>query len=93
MVELIEAKILDKLAPKEPVTLTFGNEYGQWAFQKIYDVDILNESSGASVDTIVLERQLTYIARRISPMIKGVYQRDEKGDVIGQQVYAGTKAN
>ena len=82
----------DTLPPFD-VTLTFGNEYGQCAFQKIYDVDILNESSGASVDTIVLERQLTYIARRISPMVKGVYQRDEKGDVIGQQVYAGTKAN
>lgn len=72
----------DTLPPFD-ITLTFGNEYGQCAFQKIYDVDILNESSGVSVDTIVLERQLTYIARRISPMVKGVYQRDEKGDVKG----------
>lgn len=77
----------DTLPPFD-ITLTFGNEYGQCAFQKIYDVDILNESSGASVDTIVLERQLTYIARRISPMVKGVYQRDEKGDVVGMPVLA-----
>lgn len=77
----------DTLPPFD-ITLTFGNEYGQCAFQKIYDVDILNESSGASVDTIVLERQLTYIARRISPMTKGVYNRDENGDVKGMPVVA-----
>lgn len=75
----------DTLPPFD-ITLTFGNEYGQCAFQKIYDVDILNESSGASVDTIVLERHLTYIARRLSPMVKGVYNRDEKGTVTGQPV-------
>ena len=75
----------DTLPPFD-VTLTFGNEYGQCAFQKIYDVDILNESSGASVDTIVLERQLTYIARRLSPMVKGVYNRDSNGTVTGQPV-------
>jgi hypothetical protein len=75
----------DTLPPFD-ITLTFGNEYGQCAFQKIYDVDILNESSGASVDTIVLERHLTYIARRLSPMVKGVYNRDEKGNVTGQPV-------
>lgn len=75
----------DTLPPFD-VTLTFGNEYGQCAFQKIYDVDILNESSGASVDTTVMSRQLTYIARRISPLVKGVYSRDENGSVSGQSV-------
>lgn len=78
---------VDTLPPFD-ITLTFGNEYGQCAFQKIYDAEILNESSGASVDTIVLERQLTYIARRISPMTKGVYSRDENGDVKGMPVVA-----
>lgn len=77
----------DTLPPFD-VTLTFGNEYGQCAFQKIYDVDILNESSGVSVDTIVLERQMTYIARRISPMVKGVYSREEGGAIKGQPVIA-----
>ena len=77
----------DTLPPFD-ITLTFGNEYGQCAFQKIYDVDILNEASGVSVDTIVLERQMTYIARRISPMIKGVYSREEGGAIKGQSVIA-----
>ena len=72
----------DTLPPFD-VTLTFASEYGHPAFQKIYDVDILNESSGASVDTVVMARQVTWIARRLSPLIRGVYTRDENGLIHG----------
>ena len=72
----------DTLPPFD-VTLTFASEYGHTAFQKIYDVDILNESSGASVDTVVMARQVTWIARRLSPLIRGVYSRDEAGTMRG----------
>lgn len=75
----------DTLPPFD-ITLTFGSEYGHTAFQKIYDVDILNESSGASVDTVVMSRQLTWIARRLSPLIRGVYTRDQNGTIIGKLV-------
>ena len=74
--------------PPFDITLTYGNEYGQCAFQKIYDAEILNDSSGASVDTIVLAREMTYIARRVSPLIRGVYSREEGGTVKGQPVVA-----
>jgi hypothetical protein len=73
----------DTLPPFD-VTLTFGSEYGHTAFQKIYDVDILNESSGASVDTVIMSRQLTWIARRLSPLIRGVYTRDSNGLISGK---------
>ena len=73
----------DTLPPFD-VTLTFASEYGHTAFQKIYDVDILNESSGASVDTVVMARQVTWIARRLSPLVRGVYTRDEYGNVRGK---------
>lgn len=75
----------DTLPPFD-ITLTFGSEYGHTAFQKIYDVDILNESSGASVDTVIMSRQLTWIARRLSPLIRGVYTRDQNGTIIGKLV-------
>lgn len=65
----------DTLPPFD-ITLTFASEYGHTAFQKIYDVDILNESSGASVDTVIMARQVTWIARRLSPLIRGVYTRE-----------------
>lgn len=75
--------------PPFDITMTFANEYGQAAFQKIYDVDILNEGSGVSVDTIVMERQMTYIARRISPITAGVYTREAGGQVKGVNVDQG----
>lgn len=72
----------DTLPPFD-VTLTFASEYGHTAFQKIYDVDILNESSGASVDTVVMARQVTWIARRLSPLIRGVYSREASNGING----------
>ena len=74
----------DTLPPFD-ACLTFANEFGQCAFQKIYDMSILNEGSGVSVDTIVMERQMTYVARRISPLTKGIYTRDSKGVVNANQ--------
>lgn len=82
----------DTLPPFD-VTLTFGSEYGHTAFQKIYDVDILNESSGVSVDTVVMSRQLTWIARRLSPLIRGVYTRDSSGLISGKLVNDITSDN
>jgi len=76
----------DTLPPFD-ITMTFANEYGQSAFQKIYDVDILNEGSGVSVDSMVMERQITYIARRMSPLLKGIYTRSEGGDINNVDIH------
>lgn len=78
--EILKAEniIYADMIPPFDVTITFANEYGQAAFMKIYDCEILNEASGVSVDTIVMERDLTYVARRISPIMKGVYTREAK---------------
>ena len=79
-------KVLIPIAIGLGVTaIMFANEYGNTAFQKIYDVDIANESSGVTVDTIVMSRQMTYVARRISPLIRGVYSREEGGIMKGVQ--------
>lgn len=74
------------MIPPFDVTLTFANEYGQAAFQKIYDIEILDEQSGVSVDSIVMERQMSYVARRISPLMTGVYSR-ASGDIVAKPVY------
>ncbi len=68
---------IDQLPPID-VTLTFANEYGNAAFQKIYDMDFLNEGSGVSVDTIIMERRITWLARKLSPIMQGVFQGDAK---------------
>lgn len=74
----------DTLPPLD-ITMTFANEYGQAAFQKIYDLDFLNEGSGVSVDSIVMERQMTWIARRLSPIMTGIYNSSQ-GTLTNQPV-------
>lgn len=67
--------------PPFDVTLTFANEYGQTAFMKIYDLELLNEASGVSVDSVVMEKNYTWIARNISPLYKGIYTRTTTGAI------------
>jgi hypothetical protein len=76
--DLITAEnvVYSDMLPPFDITMTFANEYGQAAFQKIYDVDILNEGSGVATDTVIMERQMTYVCRRVSPIMQGVYLRD-----------------
>lgn len=68
-----ESIVYADMIPPFTITMTFANEYGQAAFQRIYHAEILNEGSGVNVDTVVMERSMTFIARRISPLISGVF--------------------
>lgn len=58
----------DQIPPFD-VTITFANEYGQAAVRSIYGVEILNEGSGASMDDIVIEETMTFVARELGPMM------------------------
>jgi hypothetical protein len=57
----------DQIPPFD-ITITFVNEYGQSAVRSIYGVELLNEGSGASMDDIVIEETMTYVARELGPM-------------------------
>lgn len=57
----------DQIPPFD-VTITFANEYGQAAVRRIYGVELLNEGSGASMDDIVIEETMTFVARDVGPM-------------------------
>jgi len=56
----------DQLPPFD-IVLTAANEYGQVAVMSINSCEILNEGSGVSVDDIVTEQQMTFVAREIQP--------------------------
>lgn len=58
----------DQLPPFD-ITITYANEYGQAAVKSIYGVELLNEGSGVSMDDIVIEESMTYVAREVGPMI------------------------
>ena len=59
----------DQIPPFD-ITITFANEYGQGAVRSIFGVELLNEGSGASMDDIVIEETMTYVARELGPMYK-----------------------
>lgn len=44
------------------------NEYGQRAVLVIYGVEILNEGSGHSIDSVSTEKAYTFVARKIDYM-------------------------
>jgi hypothetical protein len=53
--------------PGFDITLAAANEHGALAIMKIFGVEILNEGYGISIDDIVSEQQMTYLARTIMP--------------------------
>lgn len=64
--ELAVPWYVDQLPPFD-VTLAAANEYGSLAVMKIFGVELLNEGYGVSIDDIVSEQQMTYVARSILP--------------------------
>lgn len=55
----------DEIPPFD-VTISYVNEYGAMARKDILGVEILNEGSGVSMDDILIEEQMTFVARAIS---------------------------
>lgn len=56
--------------PPFNITITFVNEYGNASVRSIYGVELLNEGSGASMDDIVIEETMTYVATDVGPMYR-----------------------
>jgi hypothetical protein len=60
-------KYADEILPFD-ITITFANEYGQKAVLVIYGVELLNEGSGYSIDSVTTEKAYTFVARKIDHM-------------------------
>lgn len=67
LVEEVDPHYADEIPPFD-VTISFANEYGQKSVIVIYGVEILNEGTGFSTDTVTSERATTFVARRLDPM-------------------------
>lgn len=72
----------DELLPFD-ITISFANEYGQRAVLVIYGVELLNEGSGFSIDSVSSEKAYTYVARKVDHM-KSI---DANGDVGFSSTY------
>jgi len=55
--------------PPFDITITYANEYGQMARREILGVEILNEGSGISIDDIVTEQTMTFVARGLGKIV------------------------
>lgn len=53
--------------PPFSIVLTGANEYGNTMWMSILGVELLNEGAGLSIDDIVNETQMTFVARMIVP--------------------------
>lgn len=69
------AAILDQLPPMD-ITITFANEYGSLSRQTIYGIEFVSEGQTMSIEDILLEDVVQYVARDVDPMTPVV---DEDG--------------
>jgi len=54
--------------PPFTITITMANEYGAAASMSIYGAQIINEGSGISIDDLVTEKAVTFVATDIKPL-------------------------
>jgi len=62
-----KAAILDQLPPLD-ITIQFANEYGSLSRMTIYGVEFVSEGQTMSIEDILLENVVQYIARDVDPM-------------------------
>jgi len=60
-----QANLADQLLPFD-VTLVGVNEYGKSTKMIFHEIELMSESSGISIDDLVIEKQMSFIARRIT---------------------------
>jgi len=67
--ELATPWYVDQIPPFD-VTLHAANEYGAAAQMRVLGIEFLNEGSGVSIDDIVIEHQVTYVCRSLTPWVR-----------------------
>ena len=84
--QLADANYSDQIPPFT-ITLTGQNEYGNTSVMSILGVELINEGSGISIDDIVTETQMTFVARAIvtwRPIVGGDLRAFEP-NVVGKK--------
>jgi hypothetical protein len=83
--QLRKAVYADQIPPFD-ITLSATNEYGQAASMRIWAIEILNEGTGMSVDDIVMESQMTFVARHITPWVPKSVNEVPGFDITGETI-------
>lgn len=79
---------VDQLPPID-IFITFSNEYGDKSRISIYGVEFMNEGQVMSVNDLITENSVNYVAQHLSPMRKVTSDRPDHLDLrTGQLVHA-----
>ncbi len=68
--EVTSAKLADQLLAFD-ITLVGSNEYGANTKMIIHGVELMTEASGVSIDDLVIEKQFSFLARRVTNWTRG----------------------
>lgn len=82
------AAILDQLPPLD-ITIQFANEYGSLSRMTIYGVEFVSEGQTMSIEDLLLENVVQWVARDIDPMTPVV---DERGRPYSETLSAYSQA-
>jgi hypothetical protein len=80
------AVLIDQIPPFE-ITISFVNEYGAVSKLVLYGVELVNEGQTMSIDDLITENVVTFVARHIEPM----YDMRGDGPVSWEDVVQGEK--
>lgn len=74
----VSTVLIDQL-PRFDITMSFSNEYGKVSNMSIYGVELISEGATFSIENMLTENVVSYVAQDITPMQKG----NENAYVVG----------
>src|SRR3990167_8296788 len=81
----ITSAVLDQVPPFD-ITIVFANELGQVSRMTIYGVEFVNEGQTMSIEDILLENVVQYVARDIDPMRVVSRRTVDEGNRLTQDI-------
>ena len=85
--------ILDQLPPVD-ILIAFANEYGSLSRMTIYGVEFVSEGQVMSIEDLLTENTVSYVARDLDPMrAVGTKVKMDNGSAWLQQDFIGKKAS
>lgn len=83
--QMATANLADQLLAFD-ITLAGTNEYGATTKMVIHGVELMTEASGVSIDDLVIEKQFSFIARRVTNWSAGTAVPDSAVDRVTKLV-------
>lgn len=80
------SSLLDQMPPMD-ITIAFANEYGHTSRMAIYGVEFINEGQTMSIEDIITENVVNYVARDFDPMRSVAHKKmDESSRMVAEWV-------